>query len=372
MSRSILYFGIVAALILAAFLNTLRSEVFVEETLTISVSTPVVETESLPTPLESELNQEPVAQATPAPKKEEPLRKEKKTTTPVSAPLPVVETPPQEVGDLDDASSALRKAIVNIICHVPPGTRLHSISGSGVFIDEKGIILTNSHIAQYFLYEDRGASCTIRTGSPATDAYEASPIFISSAWVNANKDILIKDSPIGTGEYDYAFLAVTKSATHNPLPKSFPFLPLGTVPPVAGTPIVIGAYGAQFLGSNQIQSSLFPIIVFGSVKEIFTFASNTIDVLSLGGSAAAQQGSSGGAVIDALGTLVGTITTSTIDGATENRTLDAISASYIRSAYAGETGEALDILLARPTALSIAKFFPSMATLEAILVAYLP
>ena len=98
---------------------------------------------------------------------------------------------------------------------------------------------------------------------------------------------------------------------------------------MTGTPVVIASYGAQFLEQSQVQSALFPTVVFGSVKDIFTFATNTIDVLALGGSAAAQEGSSGGGVSDAAGKLVGTITTSTTKGTTDTRSLSAITASYI-------------------------------------------
>ena len=58
------------------------------------------------------------------------------------APAPAVEQ-----ASPDSASSALRAALVNILCYAPAGSKLHSISGSGVFIDSKGIILTNAHIA---------------------------------------------------------------------------------------------------------------------------------------------------------------------------------------------------------------------------------
>ena len=184
-------------------------------------------------------------------------------------------------------------------------------------------------------------------------------------------NILTQTNPSGTGEYDFAFLAITKSATSAALPSSFPFIPLATAPPPTGTPVIIASYGAQFLESNQIQSFLFPTIVFGSVKDVFTFAATTIDVLTLGGSAAAQEGSSGGGVADGNGKLVGTITTSTTNGPTDTRKLDAITASYIRAEYASETGRALDLLLTEATSTSVANFAPQIPALESILTANL-
>ncbi len=289
---------------------------------------------------------------------------------PISAPPP--SPAPVSAIALDASASVLRSALVNIICYVPEGTSLHSISGSGVFIDSKGIILTNAHIAQYFLLANRNVSCTIRSGSPATKSYSAALIYISRAWLQANASVLTQSAPSGTGEYDFALLAVTKSATVATLPTQFPSLPLAQTPPQKDTPVIIASYGAQFLGSSQIQSALFPTIVFGSVKDVFTFAQNTIDVVALGGSAAAQEGSSGGGVANAFGELVGTITTSTIEGDTSTRSLSAITASYIRAEYASETGKALDLLLAEPTSVSVADFAPQIPELESILTAHLP
>ena len=328
----------------------------------------------------------PAPPATPATTTQKAAAPEKKAPSPVKVaappPAPVVQepvpaatsTPPALSGNaaLDAAATALRAALVNIMCYATAGSNLHSISGSGVFIDSKGIIITDAHVAQYFLLADRGVSCTIRTGSPAADAYKAALIYISPAWVHANPSVLIQATPTGTGEYDFAFLAVTKSATAAPLPASFPSLPVAALPPAVSAPVVIASFGAQFLQSSQIQSDLFPTIVFGSVKDVFTFGTNTVDVLALGGSAAAQEGSSGGGVADASGSLVGMITTSTVSGATATRSLSAITASYIRSEYSREMGTPLDALLSEPTAVSVADFAPQIPALESILTSDLP
>lgn len=287
------------------------------------------------------------------------------------APAPVVLVSSGDAG-FDAAALSLREALVNIICYAPSGNRLHSISGSGVFIDSKGIILTNAHVAQYFLLANRGVSCTIRSGGPAISKYKAALIYLPYAWVNANADILTKTDPIGTGEYDFALVAITASATSADLPTSYPSVPLAQLPPASGTPVVIASYGAQFLEAGQIQSSLYPTVVFGSVKDVYTFALNTIDILALGGSAAAQEGSSGGGVADASGTLIGTITTSTVQGETATRSLDAITASYIRSEYARETGSSLDTLLAKPVATAVSDFAPQISALGSVLTAQLP
>lgn len=295
--------------------------------------------------------------------------------TTAAAAAAVVPEPGQDVGVLNAALQAsaetLRSALVNIICYAPAGGRLRSISGSGVIIDPKGLILTNAHIAQHFLLADQGVSCVVRGGSPATDEYRAAPVFISPAWIHANASLITNPAPSGTGEYDFALIGITRSATAAPLPSAFPFIPLATDPPLAGTPVVIASFGAQFLSTSLVQSGLFPTVVFGSVKKVLTFSKHTIDVLALGGSVAAQEGSSGGGVANASGALVGTIMTSTVEGATAERELNALSASYIRADYASETGMPLDFLLAKPVADSVTAFKSDAAALESILLTVL-
>lgn len=373
MNRFASYVGIIGALFLGVFLATFfDNQVSLPTTANTQVaSSTLVVTASNPilSPAPSDVS---VATTTDVGKK--------KITTPVSvvaapvAPksIPLPSPTPVTAAELDASASMLRAALVNIMCYVSAGSGLHSISGSGIFIDPKGIILTNAHIAQYFLLTDQNVSCTIRSGSPARDSYTAALMYISPLWIKANAEAFTETLPSGTGEYDFALLAVTKSATNAALPTSFPFVPLATKPSSTGAPVVIASYGAQFLESNQIKFTLFPTIVFGSIKDVFTFAVNTVDVLALGGSVAAQEGSSGGGVVDASGALVGTITTSTVKGATDTRSLNAITASYIRAEYANETGEALDLLLNSPTTTSIADFAPQIPALEAILTAHLP
>ncbi|MBI2025615.1 trypsin-like peptidase domain-containing protein [Candidatus Kaiserbacteria bacterium] len=365
MSRFVSYIGVVTALVVGIFIIAVSDSVTIFQTppaitytapSTVSVL-PVVETEKI----EATTSVQTQSVNIPAQVVLPPIEK---IATSIKTALSQSES-----SSLDASSSLLRSALVNIICYAPAGSRLRSTSGSGIIIDSKGVILTNAHIAQNFLLAGRGVSCTVRSGSPAVNKYEASLIYIPSAWVSANADILTEANPSGTGEYDFAFLAVSKSTTRDELQSSFPSIPLATSPSNIGTPVVIASYAAQFLESSQIQSALFPTIVFGSVKDVYTFATNTIDVLALGGSAAAQEGSSGGGVADASGALVGTITTSTTKGTTDTRKLDAITASYIRAAYANDTGEALDLLLAKPLADSISDFAPQIPALESILTA---
>ncbi|VAW32472.1 hypothetical protein MNBD_CPR01-73 [hydrothermal vent metagenome] len=272
---------------------------------------------------------------------------------------------------LSASAIKLRSALVNIICTTPSGGRIRSISGSGIVVGSHGVILTNAHIGQYFLlhdYPSKGNTvCNIRTGSPAKNTYSAKLMFISPSWMDANPSTLTQYAPTGTGKYDIAFLLITKSLTDTPLPKAFSFMPLAKQAPKKDEDIVIGSYAAQFLTTNQIDYSLYPTITYGTVKNIFTFDTNTVDVISLGGSAAAQEGSSGGGIINAKGMLTGIITTSTTKGATDTRDLHAITATYVRRDYKKETNYSIDDSLNNPqTATDM--FSSEASALSAILV----
>ena len=344
-----------------------------------TVSLPPIGATTTALPAPSPTTKTPVAPAKPVPSAPAHTSPSAETAPSVQAPPPaptasatpaaIPAQPSSGNAALDAAASSLRAALVNIICYAPGSARIHSISGSGVIISPSGYILTNAHVAQYFLLADQGVDCTIRTGSPAADAYTADLAFISPAWLQANASLITQPSPSGTGEHDFALLAISGSAAAATVPSPLPFIPISAYPPSAGTPVVIGSYGAQFLDTTQIQSSLSPTLVFGSVKDVYTFGTNTIDVLSLGGSAAAQEGSSGGGVAGANDALLGTITTSTVSGSTATRSLDAITASYIRADYATETSRPLESLLSEATSTAVADFSSEAQTLEAELLA---
>ena len=333
--------------------DTIKLETPASPTTTIPKES-VAETEATPTPQPTATTTTPVPEVTQTPE-----------------PAPVTAPAVSSSFSFDSAASTLRGALVNIICYAPAGSGLRSSSGSGVVIDPRGIILTNAHVAAPFLLTNKGVSCVIRTGSPAHDSYTAKLMFISPTWVTTNAATFGTANPSGTGEYDYALLAITGSATSAPKPSFFAAVPLAQNSPTVGEGVAIASYAAQFLDSSQIQSGLFPTIVFGSVKDIYTFATNSIDIVALGGSAAAQEGSSGGGVVTESGQLVGTITTSTVTGDTSTRNVNAITATYIRRAYQTETGNTFSSLVSENPSVSIEAFAPKIPGLEATILANL-
>jgi S1-C subfamily serine protease len=260
---------------------------------------------------------------------------------PAATSTPATSTPSTHTEEL----AALSKSIVNIICIAHDGS-LRSISGSGVIIDSRGIILTVAHVAQsallqQYLGTDK-VSCTIRTGSPAKNAYIARPIYVSDAWVKENPTTLISSQPTGTGEHDHALLAITESATGSALPGAFPAISLAGATAHVGDAVSIGSYGAQDLTSAQVRTGLYPTLATSTVQDRYTFGGNTVDVLAIAGSAASQEGSSGGAVVNTDGELIGIITTSKTSGPVSSREMRIITPDYIRRSYQADTGKNFD------------------------------
>ncbi len=330
----------------------------------------VVETEHIPA---EPAREEPPAISTKAPSVESPPAPKpatKKSAPTPSAPVTKLAPPPQpSQHEFDTTAARLKEALVNILCS-SGDPRIRPTTGTGVLISDKGYILTNAHLAQYFLLAgdpSSGVSCVLRIGSPAHDRYRARAAFVSPSWIRENVSVLRSSNPTGTGENDFAILAIVGSVTNEPLPSAHPFIPLATQEPHTKEPVVIGSYGAQFINSIEIQTALYPTLAFANIKEVFTFASSTIDVLTIEGSVAAQKGSSGGGLARVPGALVGIITTSTVEGSTAERTLASITLPYIAREYARETGHTLATLLSRSPIEAVAEFAQEGVTLRTLI-----
>jgi len=291
----------------------------------------------------------PKQTVTPLPKPTATLPAPSYPVTPV-APVTVAPTADEPTEDyVGGARSFAQGALVNILCSPKKGALKKSISGTGVIVDSRGIILTVAHVGHYFLLEDYpekgSADCIIRTGSPAKNSYDAKLIYVSPAWVTKNASSLAQTAPRGSGENDFAFLAITESITSRSLPSSFTAVPFSSDVPDEGDAVAIGSYGAEFLTGAEIVSSLFPTIDDGTIADVFTYGGNAVDVISVQGSKAAQSGSSGGGVVNTDGRFVGLISTSSLGGGTKQRTFYAITPGHIRQSFKNDTGKTLDSYL---------------------------
>ncbi len=280
----------------------------------------------------------------PIAEKAEPTRKEAADeATRINAPYPF---PTETIGSLNKAA---RLALVNILC-TPSGGSLKSISGSGVIIDPRGVILTNAHVAQYILLSESARldlSCTVRTGAPAVERWVARVLYMPPVWVETHAHEISMDRPMSTGEHDYALLLITRSVDGTPLP-SFPHLPVDTRETIAftGDQVMVASYPAEFQGDSAAQFSLYPVSSITSIGRLFTFTAKTVDLLSLGGVAEAQSGSSGGAILNMWGRLVGLIATASEGDTTADRDLRALTLSYIDRDLVAQTTFTLPMILA--------------------------
>ena len=273
-------------------------------------------------------------------------------------------TPPESFLTVNDWA---RGALVNILCSsTADGVR--PTSGSGVIIDPRGVILTNAHVAQYVLLSENSQvnlSCVIRTGSPARESWIAAVLFIPPAWVEEHASDLVASAPTETGEHDYALLLITRSLEGNPisLPASFPALGVDTREAIGflGDQVLTAGYPAEFIGSVAAQSQLNVASSITSIKDLLTFKTSTVDLISLGGVAEAQSGSSGGPVVNAWGRLIGLITTTSEGATTAERDLRALTISYINRDIKGQSGSDLASILNGNLAAEAAAFRNAVA-----------
>lgn len=262
----------------------------------------------------------------------------------VSIPVPLVHA----------KEDALREATVNLYCRIKLSGATLSVTGSGVFIDSRGVILTNAHVAQYFLLQEEGSrtktNCSIRTGSPAKDAYTASVLFISPQWAREYATAVDdKKTGRGTGEFDFALLYVDGMKKKKAkMPDTFPAVPLSSVEiadiAYEGAPVQIAGYPAEDLDYKTIQKKLKQVIADSTIDGFRTFAPPNIEVLLLSPSEAGHSGVSGGPITTEEDAVVGIATTlGNEDG--DDRSLRGITTNYIERIIRMDTGLPLSFLL---------------------------
>lgn len=288
----------------------------------------------------------------PVPKK--PLPTAPVTQTPIP---PAVTTPSATQAPLpavsNDVNAKTRAALVNVLCTTAGGGPLNPISGTGVIIDPRGIVLTNAHIGQFFLLRDypikNGVDCILRTGSPAEATYTAKLLYFPQSWLDVNAAKIIQENPTGTGEHDFSLLFITgRTNPATSLPTSFPYVePYVGDSISAGESVLLAAYPAGFLEGATIGSNLYISSAVTAIGQVFTFnEGGGADLISVGGTILSQKGSSGGAVVaqDTL-MLKGLIVTATLADTTAGRDLRAITLRHINKSLIAETGSSLSSYL---------------------------
>ncbi|HMO77653.1 MAG TPA: serine protease [Candidatus Paceibacterota bacterium] len=239
-------------------------------------------------------------------------------------------------------------ALVNIFCTFITETTIRTTTGSGFFIHNDGVILTNAHVAQYLLLGSTDilgeAECIVRQGNPAEPKYLAELLYIPPTWVQENAGLINDAEPIGTGERDYALLYVTKAINNKPLPETFPTLAFDAdlLPrTITNKEVTAVGYPAGSLLRSGPSTNLLPVSSNTTISELYTFGSNYADVFSIRGSQVGEEGSSGGPILNKDGSVIGIIVTRGDDARDGAGSLRAITTSYIHRTILEETGFSL-------------------------------
>lgn len=260
---------------------------------------------------------------------------------------------------------SIESALVNVFCTARTGDTVRTVTGSGVFIDARGVILTNAHIAQFLLLtEERArthAQCIIRQGSPAISKYKANLLYISPTWIARNAPRLYAERPSGTGEHDFALMYVTE-AIEGDLPEIFPSLvPASETDIFNQMPMRAAGYPAEILTVDTVRAPLVPIIATTSVTHLFTFGSGKIDLIAIAPSVVGQQGSSGGPIVNEEGGIVGLIVTRGNRSEEGAQSLRALTIPYVDRTLMEETGLTLARTLTGDIALRAQVFHETIA-----------
>jgi hypothetical protein len=280
---------------------------------------------------------------------------EPKKPKPVETPIIKVEVPKQIIPekkpepserkvDVEINPNIGKEAVVNIYCTLLRGSKIQTITGSAVSIGEDGVYLTNAHIGIYVMLEEflnkRDINCYLREGSPAKNTYTLKTIFIPPTWVETNKNHLKLISPTGTGENDYAILKRDKPIRENGVSQAnIKTLKISKAKIKEDDEVILSGYPVE--NEKTIQNGLYKVTEKTQIKRLMNFGNKNIDSIDTSPTTLAKVGSSGGAMIDYQGNLLGIMVATTIDKYSGRKNIKGITLSYIDKDIEGESGSDL-------------------------------
>lgn len=215
-------------------------------------------------------------------------------------------------------------AVVQIFCR----TSREIFAASGVIVNERGLVLTNAHVGD-IVRSSGETNCQARHGNPAERFAGIQIIFIAST----TEKIPETDVP----QRDVAFLRLVGPE------EPFAVAPIGLTFIERGTTLLTLGYPSEFLES--ITTTSHSNLVFSSLRvdEYADVDGNALSAeayVSKGG-IALQQGSSGTALFQPSGHVVGLIFATTRGATTAEREGIALTTSYMDKIVRLEAGQGL-------------------------------
>ncbi len=263
-------------------------------------------------------------------------------TPPLSYPL----SPTFSFNPGESVEDHIKNSVVNIYCTrtVPQG--LERVTGSAVAIDPSGVYLTNAHVALYILLEEtessKQTSCFIRGGSPASKLYKADIVYFPRSWANRNHSFLENVSPTGDGQKDYAIIRATGAVTQGASTQNISYMNLDETSTLhVGDTAYLAGYPANFSDGSLLDSSLYKILQKINITDSLSF-NESGDAYATSPTSLAYHGSSGGALANISGSLVGIMVATTVDSFSGQTNIRAISLPYIEHDITAESGHTLE------------------------------
>ncbi|HRY30798.1 MAG TPA: serine protease [Candidatus Paceibacterota bacterium] len=285
---------------------------------------------------------------------------------PIAPPVPPV--PPESTAPLEPAApitpepitpptaeaqiATVEDVVVNIICTYTHGNYVNVSTGSGIIVSPRGVVLTNAHVAQFFVlesYDPDLINCAMYKENIPTYGYKGQPIYVSPKWIEQNYELIANNNARGTGEDDYALILITGN-TNSALgiPETFPSAnPDAAQELDKNDNVIVAGYpgGPKSLLDLGHAGRLRMAAV--SILDIFTFGGNRADVITTSKSEVGAQGASGGGIFYGLDEesvdLIGVIATT--DGSDGKAKINGITLSYIERDIKDETGKSLSYFI---------------------------
>lgn len=258
--------------------------------------------------------------------------------------------------DVDDEALA-KGTTVNLACVRKEGSALRITSGSGVVISKDGLILTNAHVAYYFLLGEDGVGCSITHPSFPIFGYPGQVVYISPDWVRENSRAIGSSYSTATGEEDYAFVAFAPGSA--PASRGrLDYAKIITTEPVAetGDSLLVAGYPGAAASPEGYGSSSRLKVDEVLVEDVDSFSGKTADVLQTSRTSVAATGSSGGGAFKD-GKLAGI--TVTIYPLGSGYGINALSAAWINRDLRADAGVSIADLIAEDPDDAAASFWES-------------